>query len=565
MHRRGAGSAVPRQRLPILGLCPPGFEGFVANLAKSTTFWPLPALALALALGLALGGTNLVYRYESDRVNTLGMRRLADLSTQLAARIDRITVVLQVSRSFMESRQGNAISRARFSRFEQHLRDAGMLDGIQGLGFSTVLLPADVPLAEARILEDYGVSRQIWPAAVPGQLRTAITLLEPADQRNVAALGYDMFADETRRAAMSASMLSGRVRLTAPVSLVQEITDERQAGVLLYLYMKSDLNNELPGFLYAPLRLGEMLDTVLASRHSGYDLRLRDTEAENGLLYASGAYLAAPALAEGFSKRMDLAGRQWELSLRDGRASPVWQRLPMTFISGALALVSALLFAATTAGLQRAFRSARELGVAQARNLAQKDLHLREMSHRLKNVLARVMAIARQSAARAPDKQALMLSLNSRLQAMAAAQDLLTRGSAAGGISLRELLRAELAQLYGDTPDSLHMDGPDLRLTPEQTEALGLSIHELATNALKYGAGRVPGDFIVIHWTLEEGHVVLSWEEHTQAAPASPAAPGFGTRLMDSCIQLTLGGQIQRDFRPEGLRIRITFPLTPRL
>lgn len=524
-----------------------------------STSWPLPALAFGLALGVAVVGTHLIYSYETERIRTLAARRLADVATQISAKIDRITVVLQVSRSFMESRRSEPVTRERFARYQRHLQEAGMLEGLQGLGFASVLRPEDVPGAEAGIFRDYGVSRQIWPAPVPGELRTAVTLLEPADLRNVAALGYDMFTEPARRAVMTACMLSGRVQMSAPLSLVQNIASDRQVGALLCLYMKSDKENEFPGFLYAPMRLSRMLDSVLAGRNAGYDLRLRDTGGDASVLYATGAYLREPKLAQGVSQRLSLAGREWELSLHKARVEPVWQQLPMTFLSGMLSLISAVLFAAAAAGLQRAFRSARALGLAQTRILAQKDLHLREMSHRLKNVLTRVMAIARQTAARAADKQALMLALNSRLQAMAAAQDLLTRGST-GGASLRDLLRAELAQLYGDTPDSLQMEGPDLRLNAEQTEALGLSIHELATNALKYGAGRVPGDHILIHWTLEEGQVVLFWDEHTQAPPPPPAAAGFGTRLMDSCIQMTLGGQIRRDFRPDGLRIRITFP-----
>lgn len=520
----------------------------------------LPLLTLGAGVLLAASLTHLVYRYETDRLRHSAERRLTDIAFQIGSRVDRINVVLQVSRSFMESRSGNAITRERFMRYHHHLQEAGMLDGMQGLGFAALLAPGDSALAENRIAEDYGLTRRLWPAPVPGRLHSAITLLEPANARNLAALGYDMMSEDVRRAAMEAAMLTDRPQLTGPVTLVQEITDIRQTGALMYLYIKSDLNNDLPGFLYAPLRLGSLFESVLQGRYDGYALRITDAGLPQTPLYETEGYAGIPDLRGAATRQLDAAGRVWDLSLRDPRmASPILS-LPMTFVVGGLSLISAMLAAAATHSLQAYLRNARELAKVQRRMLAQKDLHLREMSHRLKNVLARVTAIARQTANRSEDRISFLHSFNGRLQAMAAAQDLLTR-AAPGGTSLRALLMAELNQLYGDSPSNVTIEGEDIRLTSEQTEALGLCIHEMATNALKYGAGTLPGGQIAIRWDIDGSALHLVWDEVTAGPVSPPGKPGFGTRLMDSCVQGTLNGQIGREFRTHGLTIRISFPL----
>lgn len=519
----------------------------------------LPLLALLVGLGFAAMVTQLAHRSETDRARYLSERRLNDIGFEIERMIDRVNVVLQVSRSFMESRQGGAISRARFSRFHSQLSEAGFLDGIQGLGFSALITQADIAGAEARIRTEYAQTRSLWPPPVPGRLRSAITLLEPADARNLAALGFDMLSEDRRRAAMEGSMLSGAARMSAPVTLVQEITDDRQIGVLIYLYTRSEMNDELPGFLFAPLRLGRLFSVLLEGRHPGFALRVYDTEDPQQVLFQSPDAPPAGVRLPDAQQTITVSGRDWALELYDLRGRGLISRLPMTLLVGLLSVLSVLLGVAALRSLQVSLHKAAALSEAQSRILAQKDLHLREMSHRLKNVLARVSAIARQTAHHESDPAAFLSSFNSRLQAMAAAQDLLTRAAPAG-TSLTALLRAELMQIYGDEPASVSLSGPDLPLTPAQTEALGLVFHELATNALKYGPGTRADGRIAISWKQEGDQLRLEWRESGARHLTAPAAPGFGTRLMRSCIEGNLGGSVSMEYLTCGLLVKISVP-----
>ena len=137
-------------------------------------------------------------------------------------------------------------------------------------------------------------------------------------------------------------------------------------------------------------------------------------------------------------------------------------------------------------------------------------------------------------------------SFSARLQAMAASQDMLTR-SRWQKADLGELLRIELSQAFGkELPDDM-LSGPKVMLSETATQALGLTFHELATNALKYGeAGNSP-EALQVEWALEgSGSLRLFWRETGSTAVSAPEKPGFGTRLIDMNITRELKGTIRR-------------------
>jgi two-component sensor histidine kinase len=196
-------------------------------------------------------------------------------------------------------------------------------------------------------------------------------------------------------------------------------------------------------------------------------------------------------------------------------------------------------------------------------SLLEKDLMLQEMKHRIKNSITRVLAIARQTAANAKDIGEFQDSFSARLQAMAASQDMLTR-SRWQKADLGELLRIELAQVFGkELPDGV-LSGPRVMLSETATQALGLTFHELATNALKYGETGNTTDALKVEWRLQGDTLALSWREASSVAVAPPEKPGFGTRLIDMNITRELKGTIRRDYRADGLHIEIEIPLGDR-
>ncbi|RTM02639.1 MAG: sensor histidine kinase, partial [Hyphomicrobiales bacterium] len=203
--------------------------------------------------------------------------------------------------------------------------------------------------------------------------------------------------------------------------------------------------------------------------------------------------------------------------------------------------------------------------------LLEKDLILQEMKHRIKNSITRVLAIARQTASQATDVKEFSASFSARLQAMAASQDMLTR-SRWQKADLGDLLRIELGQVFGKDLPAGVLSGPEVLLDETTTQALGLTFHELATNALKYGeagssANSVKGSWALkVDWNVEgRGHertLVLNWREAGQKKLEPPAKTGFGTKLIDLNVTRELRGTIARDYHADGLKVEIKIPLT---
>lgn len=185
---------------------------------------------------------------------------------------------------------------------------------------------------------------------------------------------------------------------------------------------------------------------------------------------------------------------------------------------------------------------------------ARQRLLVDEMSHRVKNILATVLSIASMTSRSAPSLEVFNETFGERIVALAKTHDLLT-GQGWEFADLREVLETELAP-YGH---KLSLAGDPVRLDASAAVNLALIIHELATNAAKYGAYAAEGA-LEIAWTLQPGpRVVLDWTETGGPAVTSPRRTGFGSRLIQSLLKGELAGDFTADYRKSGLVARLRF------
>jgi PAS domain S-box-containing protein len=190
----------------------------------------------------------------------------------------------------------------------------------------------------------------------------------------------------------------------------------------------------------------------------------------------------------------------------------------------------------------------------------QRELLLLELKHRVKNMLASVQAIARQTARSTEDRASLVDALTGRLHAMARAHDLITE-RATGEVCLRELILAQV-EPYVSHPGQLAYGGPGLRIRPDAAHSLGLVLHELATNASKYGALSVADGAVSITWDEggDPGATRILWAESGGPAVAPPTRRGFGSTLMETSLSHGLGGRMVLTYAPEGVRAEMQLP-----
>jgi PAS domain S-box-containing protein len=190
-----------------------------------------------------------------------------------------------------------------------------------------------------------------------------------------------------------------------------------------------------------------------------------------------------------------------------------------------------------------------------------RELMIHELNHRVKNTLATVQAVASETLQGADP--ALRAALNGRLMAMAGVHDILTRESWHSA-ELGELVASALAPFGGVETTRFQVGGPPLLLQPRAAVALSMGLHELATNATKYGALHVPGGQVCLVWRIEPDNGLrfrMRWTEHGGPKVMAPQRRSFGSSMIEGALSCDLGGSVRLHFDPDGVRCDIDAPL----
>jgi two-component sensor histidine kinase len=223
-------------------------------------------------------------------------------------------------------------------------------------------------------------------------------------------------------------------------------------------------------------------------------------------------------------------------------------------------------------GLERDFRAEHDEGEALGRTLeelrqrsqavseteARQKLLIRELHHRIRNMLATVQAIADATLRSASSVEAFREGFSARLSALGRTHGLLTEDGWEQ-VALRDLITREFNSFAVDVDTRAHIDGPEVLLPSEIALGLGMAFHELMTNALKFGALSVREGYVTVTWTTEPGHnadfLYLTWIEHGGPIVKVPERSGFGTRLLKRVLGRQLNGQVKIDYLAQGVQV----------
>lgn len=181
----------------------------------------------------------------------------------------------------------------------------------------------------------------------------------------------------------------------------------------------------------------------------------------------------------------------------------------------------------------------------------QNRILMQEVGHRSKNLLGVIQAIARQTAAASGSIAEFQLALEGRLQGLAASMDILMREKWLGA-PLHLIVKQHIEAFTGI--GRVDIAGPDVVLKAEAAQAIGMAMHELATNAVKYGALTSPAGVVRVRWATEsDGALRLQWSEQGGPPVAPPLRRGFGQVVLDQMIAGALGGEAQLTFATDGV------------
>jgi two-component system CheB/CheR fusion protein len=199
-------------------------------------------------------------------------------------------------------------------------------------------------------------------------------------------------------------------------------------------------------------------------------------------------------------------------------------------------------------------------------------LLLSELDHRVKNILAIVLAVVTQTLRSNPDPAGFAVEIEGRIKAIAQAHSLLTEAGE-GEMSLAAIFATELTAFRRAVPSPDHdltgsgtnidIAGPDVSLTPKAGLAMAMAIHELASNAAKYGALSVTTGHLDVHWQVDSGRILtLVWTERNGPPVQAPTRRGFGTTLIELTMAYQFDSQVRRTFAPGGVTCVFVVPLT---
>ena len=232
-----------------------------------------------------------------------------------------------------------------------------------------------------------------------------------------------------------------------------------------------------------------------------------------------------------------------------------------------------ILWAALTVALQRDASGAPAYFISiindiLPRKRAEEHQHflMRELSHRTKNLLAIIQSMSTQTAKSSASIEEFGDRFGQRLQALAASHDLLIDGNWSGA-DLKALVSRQLSSFADPGDPRLTLSGPAVTLTTESAQSIGLALHELATNAVKYGALSCPAGTVAVWWALDDASVTprllhLSWTERGGPTVTSPSRSGFGRTVIERLTAAALSGKVILQYPPEGAVWHLDVPAT---
>lgn len=320
------------------------------NLKQKVDSLKLPYLVLAVSIILTLGITYIYYQSAVSKDHIRFNTNVSRIQNTMEARIGLYIVLLKSGRGFIEANK--VLNRRDFANFIKSLELEKNYKGVQGIGYSIVFKPEEKQALIERMRSEGFPDFKVFPDT-ERETYQSIIFLEPLDERNKAAIGYDMSTEEKRRVALDRAAETGEAVATTQITLLQEISPDIQKGFMIYLPVyKSGVLPEtadgrkenLRGFIYSPFRAGNFLNEIHSLTNIN-DLRIKiyDGEAapENLLAESNIADTGSPtpAINEPIKtqNQINVAGRNWTIEYEtlpsfNAQSSVGW--MPLIFLGG---------------------------------------------------------------------------------------------------------------------------------------------------------------------------------------------------------------------------------------
>ena len=515
--------------------------------------------AVPLAIFLLVAAVTVLSVFAIERGERV--RENADLSRQADAMVSAIERRAYSSSSFLRAGAAlfgsqQSVTSDLFRQFVSELRLDADYRGAEGIGWAPAITDSQLAAVEDQL--SFG---RVGPMSVrpsleedPRRQLVPVLFLQPDTLRNRKALGFDMYSEPTRKAAMDEATRTVRPTASGRVNLVQD-TGPDEYGFIIYMpvFDGRGAQRSLKGFVYSPFNAAQFL-TSASELITSPDAGLRFFDVSGGkplLMVESENWVDDGHTVE---RSVDLANRRMLLVVQSKRDMALSPLSLITLLFG-LAVASLLLVVARLL-TQQAEEDSRSLEWFAQQNSIRNSL-TRELNHRVKNTLANVLSIVSLTRRRAENLDEFAEGIDNRIRALSATHDLLTQ-SEWGTTPIAAVISVELAPYINANDHEVVASGPDVELAPNDALSLGLAIHELATNAAKFGALSCSGGRVSIKWELVSPHLArIEWIESNGPNVEPPTKRGFGIDLIEKIVAHELRNPVELEFDPDGVRCRL--------
>ena len=517
----------------------------------------VPVAIFVLVAAITALSVYAIERGESQRAETQLHSEADAIASALERRANASSAYLRAGSALIATL--DQVRAPLFRRFVSELRLDADYRGAEGIGWAEIVPPDQIANFNTLIAQQVPGGTTLHPAfdasrpyAVP------VTFLQPDTERNQRALGFDMYSDPTRRAAMDEAVRTARPTASGKVVLEQEGANAAP-GFLIYMpvFGADERGRHLKGFIYSPFNAQDFLASALELERAGlFGIRLYDRQARPNSLLAEISH--AGNLGATYRLPVTIANHPWVLEVEAPRPTSLSGLSMLTLVFGLL--VASLLMLVVRMLTQQATEDEAALHWLEEQASIRNSL-TRELNHRVKNTLANVLSIIALTRRRATDLDEFVEGLDGRIRALSATHDLLTQ-SDWGTTQIRAVVEAELAPYRQAGEHRIAISGPDIPLAPNDALSLGLAIHELATNAAKYGALTQAGGEVSVTWALAMPQLVrLEWVERGGPPVSATRSRGFGTDLIEKIVANELENPVRLEFNPEGVTCMLTIPV----
>lgn len=542
---------------------------------------PQDLLLVAAFFIISMAVTVAMFSYVKFRNVQTGQRLFEQASSvvenDLVQSLEVYALFLQSGAALFQSSQ--EVSRSEWRDFVNTIDLQHNYPGIQGVSYNPIVRSEE---ALGQLVRD--IRRSDWPTyevRPPGvrDMYAPILFLEPMTKRNTPAFGFDIYSEANRRDAVDRAIRLNTPQMTDKVSLVQLGPDggppTQEPGFLLLLPVfesathvpvTDDADRMPTGLIVSVFEVGPLLTSILAQtgevNSDRLTLRLYDGQnaAPEHALYLGAALQEGEAAHEAkyvTTSQLQLFGREWNYQARSTQLFEDEVALRTHLIVLAVGTLIALLLTALALGQAMRTRDARFAANRLAASNAKIGVLMDEVNHRSKNLLSVIQVIARQTCAN--DRVDFADAFGHRLTALAQSQDLLVRNEWRT-VSLGDLIRSQLGHFQPLIDTRIMVDGPEIGVNSGNAQTIGMAIHELATNAAKYGALLNDTGTVRIDWAIVGEQFTIAWVERGGPPVTAPSRTGFGSKVTVQIVQMSLSAEVQTLYPPEGFEWRLSCP-----